>query len=427
MLARRQCRLLVTKASGFWPLAQGLRQLKFCSVELRPPGGYASDEKAHSFRMYIHRTVEKDQRVRMSPWGDAAIRNSLQALATAPKAVSFEVERIKSSEEEVHLVFESAGSSPWQEYLENRIMNTKRLAVTADTQAVKLARDLVSMLQAAAKDEQAVQAFAFWDDDAALVALAKGVAAVSSLYPFKRLTCVANVVNPMDDPRGRLFVYATFGEPVEPLPKSGQVFHAYPPGSKADPAVLKRFYASVEDRLHQGSHVHMLCLGTDAIMHSIRALCLVKGFTADLVVQWAPGIKGEGAGSASQSKASQVPRAVRLKATRGQTWEEFNATDFSKTSLRKVKSTTEVGKLAYAAVAEVRQHEAVAIHCFSDDKAAVTVAMKALAAVPTVTGGKKLVCVPSFGRAGPDQRPVLRLYAKRYRGQQPEQANPASG
>ena len=28
--------------------------------------------------------------------------------------------------------------------------------------------------------------------------------AVSSLYPFKRLTCVANVVNPMDDPRGNL-------------------------------------------------------------------------------------------------------------------------------------------------------------------------------------------------------------------------------
>lgn len=31
--------------------------------------------------------------------------------------------------------------------------------------------------------------------------LTKGLATVSGLYPFKKLNCVANLVNPVDDPR----------------------------------------------------------------------------------------------------------------------------------------------------------------------------------------------------------------------------------
>ena len=78
--------------------------------------------------------------------------------------------------------------------------------------------------------------------------------------------------------------------------------------------------------------MHMLCLGTDAIMHSIRALCLVKarlkldflrpsarcqGFTADLVVQWAPGIKGEGREIAPTAPKPPAVRSRRRKPEQG--------------------------------------------------------------------------------------------------------------
>lgn len=380
--------------------------VKKFSVPIYPPGRGSSAEKITNFKQRLHRTVDNKETIEISPWGAEAIRNSMQALASAPKAVSFEVERRMKAENEEHVHFKSLGVSEWKAYLQSRITNTRILQVTNESQANRLARDVATMLQVAPDDARAIRAFALWDDDAAIEVLVHGLAAVPSLYPFKKLACVANVVNPVDDPRSRLFVHATFGEALAPPALTERVFQAYPPGFNPDAAALKRFNASVEDKIHQGLRVHMDVRGSSALMHVIRALCSVKGYTAEFRVD-----------SVLDKKGDQPFRALRFKATRGQSWDEFNATDFTKTSLLKATSRSPVDKLSYAAVAEVRLHQAVAIHCYSDDEEAVSRAIKALAAVPRLTSGKKLCCVPSFGRAGPDRKPVLRLYLRRYVGQ----------
>lgn len=377
--------------------------IKQFSVRFHPPGKGSSAEKVAAFKNYLHRTVEKEKEtIEMSPWGAEAVGHALKALATAPKSVSFEVERV-SKEESTNVHFKSLGVAPWEEYLESRLMNTRLLAVTNESQVLKLARDVTNALQNAPDNAKAVRAFALWDDEAAIDVLVAGLAAVPSLYPFKKLSCVANVIHPADDPRGRLFVYATFGAAAAPQPLTEKVFQAYPPGADPDSAKLGKFIAAVEDRIHQGDRVHMDGNGPDRIMNVVRALCYIKGFTAEFRVEWWKNTTGNKQG-----------KVLRFKARRGQSWDEFNAIDFTETSLLKATSKTPVDKLSYAALAEVKRHQAVAIHCFSDDKEAVAVAIKALAAVPRVTDGSKLYCVPSFGRAGPDRKPVLRLYLRRY-------------
>ncbi|CAK9028032.1 unnamed protein product [Durusdinium trenchii] len=400
-------------AAPLWRLHRGPRGTG-SAVQFHPPGHAAPAEKVSAFRGYLHRTVEKKQPLEILPWGPEAVRNSLQLLASAPAAVCFEVEGRKGgSEKELQFHFRSLDILTWEDYLPTRVMNSRSLAVTEETSAVKLSRDLVSALQLAPEGEQAVRAFGLWDDETGINVLVKALAMAPSLYPFKKLRCVANVVNPVDDPRSRIFLYLTFGAFVDPPSLSDRSFVAYPPGKEPDPAALKRFYAAVQDQIHQGNRVQMDCMGADAILHAVRALSLVKGFTAEFRVEVTGKAKPqEQSGSEFRPSRSKI----RFRAWRGQTWDDFNAIDFAQTSKRIAREQTPIDKLGWAVLAEVRKSKAVALHCFSDETNAVAVAIRALAALPRLTSGRRFYAVPSFGRAGADQRPVLRFYVRRFRG-----------
>lgn len=82
-----------------------------------------------------------------------------------------------------------------EDYLPTRVMNSRSLAVTEETSAVKLSRDLVSALQLAPEGEQAVRAFGLWDDETGINVLVKALAMAPSLYPFKKLRCVAKLLH----------------------------------------------------------------------------------------------------------------------------------------------------------------------------------------------------------------------------------------
>jgi len=103
----------------------------------------------------------------------------------------------------------------------------------------------------------------------------------------------------------------------------------------------------------------------------------------------------------------------------GETWPEFNATDFSRTRLLKAGEMTSVKDLALSIGAEVRKLGAVAVHAYADSFACVFIAVKAAASVPTENRGLEVECVPSFGwssdGAGGRSR-SFRLYVRRPAG-----------
>ena len=259
-------------------------------VQMRPPGGGASAEKVSTFRSHLHRTLEKGERVELSAWGAPASQNTIQAFATCSKAVQFQVRwQQKESEKERCLHFIAKCFLPWEEYLQNRIMNTKSILVQAETRPLDLARSIASVLHKdTSAESRAVRVYAPLSDEAAVHVLAKGLASASSLHPFKSLNSVCNIVTPMDDPTSRLFAYLTFAD-QEAAPEIGagvKVFHAYPPAN-ADQETARRFIATVQDRLQMGNEVKMNCRGPDAVMHAIQSFCLLKGHVAEFRVAWA--------------------------------------------------------------------------------------------------------------------------------------------
>ena len=386
---------------------------------MRPPGGGASAEKVSTFRSHLHRTLEKGERVELSAWGAPASQNTIQAFATCSKAVQFQVRwQQKESEKERCLHFIAKCFLPWEEYLQNRIMNTKSILVQAETRPLDLARSIASVLHKdTSAESRAVRVYAPLSDEAAVHVLAKGLASASSLHPFKSLNSVCNIVTPMDDPTSRLFAYLTFAD-QEAAPEIGagvKVFHAYPPAN-ADQETARRFIATVQDRLQMGNEVKMNCRGPDAVMHAIQSFCLLKGHVAEFRVAWAS------ADTPDKTSKSSAARALQVEAVRGPSWQEFNAIDFSQTHVLFVSGQTPVGKLAYAVIAEVKAKGAVSVHCYSDNKYSIGVVMKALATVWSISG-KQVRSIPSYGRAGPKGSPVLRVYVQRFQHSLPESAN----
>lgn len=385
---------------------------------MRPPGGGASTEKVSTFRNHLHRTLEKGERVELSAWGAPASQNTIHAFATCSKAVQFQVRwQQKESVKEHCLHFIAKCFLPWEEYLQNRIMNTKSIPVQAETRPLDLARSIASVLQRNTSESRAVRVYAPLADEAAVHVLAKGLASAPSLHPFKSLKTVCNIVTPMDDPTSRLFAYLTFAE-QEDVPDAGagiKVFHAYPPGN-ADQDTAFRFISAVQDRLQMGNEVKMNCRGPDAVMHAIRSFCLLKGHVAEFRVAWAS------ADTPEETSKSSAARALLVEAVRGPSWQEFNSIDFNQTHLLKVSGETPVGKLAYAVIAEVRAKGAVSVHCYSDNKYSVGVLMKALATVRSISG-KQVRSIPSYGRARHKGSPVLRVYVQRCQHSLPESAD----
>ena len=380
---------------------------------MRPPGSGASAEKVSTFRRHLHRTLEKGETVELSAWGPVACRNTLQAFATCPKAVEFQLDWMtKESEKERCLHFIAKSFLPWEEYLQTRIMNTKSIPVKAETRAPALARSICSVLESAPPESQAMRVYASLEDEAAVAVLAKGLASAPGLHPFKGLKCICNIVMPMEHPVSRLFTYVTFRDEVAVPKVSYKEFQVYPSGN-IDEEAKRRFTASVQDRLHMGYEVKMSCRAAADVMQAIRSFCLLKGHVAEFRVSWTS--LNPVANDQQTSKSSSSARALWVQAVRGPSWEDFNSIDFSNSRLLKATATTPVGKLAYATIAEVRLHGAVSIHCFSDNLDNVNAVMKALATVSSISG-KQFRCFPSFGRTAPVGDPVLRVYVLRHHG-----------
>lgn len=249
------------------------------------------------------------------------------------------------------------------------------------------------------------KAHCFQDAPGALGTLALGIATAPEHGTGQPLRCeVASmrregearmrvVVNVFDDLHGR---------------GAGTDFRAFPPGRGAQPDEISRFERAVADRLGRGQPVAMECRGADAVWRAMSALARQQGSVAEFRVAWA----GARAGG----------RVLRLRALRGEPWREFSATEFQRTRLLRVTSTTAPLPLARAAGSEVKNRGAVALHAFADDAAGVSSVLKALAMVPAVHGGLRIACVPSLGRAKLPPRPgrpsggssveVLRLYVR---------------
>ncbi|CAE8622316.1 unnamed protein product, partial [Polarella glacialis] len=402
-------------------------------VQLRPPGTGASEEKVKKFCLHLDRTLERGEDVDLSVWGPAAVKTAVQGLSLGTKSMEFQVSwdgTGRPSGGHRSLRFEATSGLTWEEYLRTRKKNTQGLFVQPETKALQLARAIAKGLQASIDQPRAVRVHTFLDDEASVTILAKALASAPTVYPYHRLKCTANVVRPMEDPRSRVIVYVlgeALGEP--PVRATGASFEAMPPGADAEADHLRRFNEAVQDRLHRGDEVSMESRGPDAVLHAVRSLCLLQGHAAAFRVHWSDykravspdGTSSSASTPSSSSSAAGTPRGtggkgtasvLKIEALRGPTWEEFNATDFSKTGLLLASEKSPVQKLAWAAVAEVRRHGAVSVHCYSDNKDAVNVAMKALATVPRLTGGQRLVIIPSFGRVGQRKDPVIRFHAR---------------
>lgn len=248
------------------------------------------------------------------------------------------------------------------------------------------------------------KAHCFRDASGALGALALGIATAPELGIGQPFHCKVGSLRLEGEARTR--VVAQVFDNLHGR-GAGTDFRAFPPGKNAKADEILRFERAVENRLGRGQPVAMECRGPDAVLFAVSALARLQGSVAEFRVAWA----GAGAG---------VGRVLRLRTVRGELWDQFSATNFQRTRLLRVTSTTAALPLARAAGSEVKSRGAVALHAFADDTAAVNLALKALASVPRVHGGLRLACVPSFGQARLPERPgrpgmnvpVLRFFVR---------------
>merc|ERR1712008_439920 len=174
----------------------------------------------------------------------------------------------------------------------------------------------------------------------------------------------------------------------------GSTFRALPPGRESAAEAVQRFGKTVQDRLRLGDNVEMECRGQEAVNNAIRVLCHLQDHTAELEADWAEV-------EASCDGPASTLNVLQLRARRGATWAEFNATDFEQRQLLFASAKTDIKQLSWAVAKEVRKKGAVSVHAYSDNLKAVNIAVKALATVPKLTGGERVSCIPSHGWARP--------------------------
>ncbi|CAE7437764.1 unnamed protein product [Symbiodinium natans] len=152
----------------------------------------------------------------------------------------------------------------------------------------------------------------------------------------------------------------------------------------------------------------MQCRGPHAAWHALEALSLKGGVTAEVEARWVD----------STTAAGAAARAIQLLVSTGQSWKDFNSTDFQKTALLKAGDRPEASRLSKAIGGEIHKHGAVSIHVFAENIKSVHETLKSIASVPSQlqSAGRRVVFVPSLGWAsGPDgqkSRRSLRIYAK---------------
>lgn len=373
---------------------------------MHPPGENAAQSKVDHFLESVSKQLAGQESLELLAKGEQAVLHAVKALALGDRTSEFQIVWLESGDpttkgdRDRSLSFIARGGDPWDVYLKSRLLDTKAIAIDQSSKVQQEARKLVKLL-VVAENGPSVRLHAPIHDAAAVNIMAKVIATALPISPFSRILCVANIVKSQVSESSQKIpakVYINVRPPEGEKPKrSGTEFRALPPGNNADSGTVDRFVIAVRDRLHRGDSVVMECRGADALCNTLRALCTLPGHTANMSVEWS---------------GRDTAVALKVKAEMGPTWKEFNATDFTTTNLVTVKETSPVKDLAWTIEKEVRQNDAVAVHCFSDIKDAVNVAMKALATVPRLASrGDAVSCIPSHGRVGP--RPVLRLWVTR--------------
>lgn len=356
------------------------------AVQLRvhPPGASAEPEKAEKFADVVSGALSDGTEIITHAIGAAAAWHVLRSLCIARVAAEFEVTFGASDDGPAG---KARGPRPLH-VVSRQSRNQEAFTyqggffVANSTQSLKLARKLVVEL----RDSPRVTVHTFADAQSAVSTILQAIAAVPRLNGGLPLRCTAGAAKREGEEVARVVVHAEMQASASNT-REGD-FVAYPPGAGAEPKALQKFSNSVRERLRREQMVAMECRGKDAVTNALTTLAQVQRRTAEFQVRWS-----EAAGKNS------TLRSLWVRVRHAEPWRIFNATDFAKTALLKVRDTTEVKTLARAIAHEVNRHGAVSVHAFREDRTALNVALKAIASAPIESGVDALFVVPSFGKS----------------------------
>ncbi|CAE7745744.1 unnamed protein product, partial [Symbiodinium pilosum] len=365
------------------------------------PGANASSSSSDKFAGLVSQELEAGRTVELLPHSPEAAWHLVRAFSIGQRAAEFEVCYATESDGRTRSLRVLARSGPeWSDVSKDLF---KGYFVSRSTMPSKLAQKLELEL----RDKSSVAVHTFVDAAPAAMTMLEALAAVPSLAAKDdRLLCTAASV---EGETPRLIIHArTPTSWAESSRAAEGSFVAYPPGQNASKEDKKTFWDTVHTRLQPGNPpVVMQCRGASAAWHALEALALKKGVTAEVEASWV-----------DYTHSGQKGRALHLLVTTGQSWTEFNSTDFHQTALLKAGDQPQVRQLSQAIAGEVGKRGATSIHMFVDNVNSVYQTLKAIASVPAQrqSAGRRVVFVPSFGWfKGPDgekSRRVLRLYAK---------------
>jgi len=398
---------------------------------LYPPGAGADSSKVEKFTHLVHDLIRNGGEVELQFIGAPSMRHTLRAFRLGRHAVEFEPHWIRNAgDADVHTEADSDKRTATDHGLDEvgqgmkaklrivGIVAREGVAwedfsrdiqaghfVSNSTQISSLARKIAIELRGGKR----VTLHTYDDAEQALAVILKALATAPDFGNGRRLRCTVGDVRLDGESSVRIIVHAQCDMDVEEQDRSPS-FVAFPPGPNPKPDVLQRFTKAVRSRLQSGHEVKMECRGPHATSRAMIALAGVQQKTAEFNVRWVDSSLADGVGEA---------RALLVRVSCGQTWEEFNATDFSRTKVLFLTPSTVLKELARTIGSEAKTHGGVALHFNALDKRATHNALKALASVPVEHAGLRVVCVPSLGRAKDDKPRALRLYVRQARSGAP--------
>eukprot|EP00929_Paragymnodinium_shiwhaense_P037291 TRINITY_DN19893_c0_g1_i1.p1 TRINITY_DN19893_c0_g1~~TRINITY_DN19893_c0_g1_i1.p1 ORF type:complete len:495 (-),score=75.19 TRINITY_DN19893_c0_g1_i1:110-1594(-) len=400
-----------------------------------PPTSEFGDSKAEAFASLLSRTLAGG--VSVSPSGTAAsssnapglaemkvggsraASHTLRALADAAVSAEFQVRSLPIDNGDKRELWLSAWGVREADAIDADAHLSKACFVSSLTPSMKLAEKLRTDL----RRSRQVALLAYVDAEKAMDTMLKALAAVQGLREgdyaassstsspgggggqAKPLNCRVVYVEQgnsaaQEEAVPRLLVLAKL-QPGDKLDDSvsSKDFLAFPPGDNPNPEVLRKFRDAVRYRLlndERTEAIVMECRGRSAVSQSLLAMAQAQGRqTPDFQVHWVDGIVH--AGSVAE-KTSKIPRALRIRAVRGPTWDEFNRTDFEKTNVIRATAESNVRGLAKAIGSEVSSNGGVSLHADSGNHYALQNALKAIASVPVQWKTLRVRCIPSLSK-----------------------------
>lgn len=378
-------------------------------VVLHPPGAGTPTSKAERFAALLAGALQPPGRqAELTAVGTPALWHSLRALCVGPTAADFEVAEVGDGDgrQAVRILARQGGA--WEDFNHDI---SRGCFVSKSTQTMQLAKKLVFELQR----NDVVTLHTYADAEIAVGVILKAIASARSLGHHGALRCSAGSIRRDGENVPRVMVHV---QKVRDPPRGGIVdFVAYPPGGNVELAALKVFGQTVRSKLAEGRSVVMECRGRDATSNAVAALASVPVRVGQFRVEWIDAFVGDEADPTATR--GHVPRALKIRAASGETWPEFNATDFARSRRLTAGVGASVKELAARIGSEVRSVGAVAVHAYAENLVHVFTAIKAIASVPTENNGLQVECVPSLGKstdkAGGEIR-SLRLYVRRPAG-----------